>query len=281
MQAIRWERGLCFRWNGVSWRIVGAEGLTAVVVQRLADDHVLTLPIADLVDGLERGKVVIDVRPRAPESSPADWLTRVPTSALEAARIRLEIIRPLLELRRVPTAVVTQVAAARQRGTRTIRRWLRAYREGGFEGLLPATASGRRREPQLSDPRVQQVFDHVIEEEYLTPAAPTKAHVIRTVQDTCARQGVPVPPRSTLYGLLGRLAADRVALRREGLAVAESRFLPTPTRFADTAATHPLHMVQVDHTLLDLELIDEETGLSLGRPWLTLGFDVHSRMPWG
>jgi transposase InsO family protein len=282
VQTVRWEQDLRFRWNGIGWRIVGPNGPAAVLAQRGADHHILSLSIADLADWLEQGTLTIE-RPERPtaERPPTERLTHTPARDLAVAQSRLEAIRPLLEHGRVSGDTVRQIAVARQRGARTLWRWLAAYRAGGFEALLPARPHGRAREPQLADPAAHQVFEQVVEQEYLTPVAPSKAHVIRRVQDECGRRGMAVPPRSTLYGLLARLSPSLIAQRRENRAVYHARFLSTPTPFADTAATHPLHMVQIDHTLLDLELIDEDTGLGLGRPWLTLGFDVHSRMPWG
>ena len=36
----------------------------------------------------------------------------------------------------------------------------------------------------------------------------------------------------------------------------------------------PLAVVQIDHTLLDIIVLDEEMRLPIGRPWLTLAIDV-------
>lgn len=42
-----------------------------------------------------------------------------------------------------------------------------------------------------------------------------------------------------------------------------------------------LQIVQVDHTKADIFVVDEETRLPIGRPWLTLAMDVCSRMVTG
>ncbi|KOS03287.1 hypothetical protein AM598_07590, partial [Paenibacillus polymyxa] len=39
-------------------------------------------------------------------------------------------------------------------------------------------------------------------------------------------------------------------------------------------------MVQIDHTRLDIIVVDEKTGLAIGRPVITLGIDVFTRMIW-
>jgi putative transposase len=39
----------------------------------------------------------------------------------------------------------------------------------------------------------------------------------------------------------------------------------------------PLDVVQIDHTLVDVIVVDSEHRQSIGRPWLTLAVDVASR----
>src|SRR5205085_8421023 len=48
---------------------------------------------------------------------------------------------------------------------------------------------------------------------------------------------------------------------------------PLPTRI--------LERVEIDHTVLDLFLVDEEDRLPIGRPTLTFALDVYSRYPVG
>ena len=43
----------------------------------------------------------------------------------------------------------------------------------------------------------------------------------------------------------------------------------------------PLELVIMDHTKIDLWVLDSETGLPLGRPWLTVAIDVATRMVLG
>ena len=43
----------------------------------------------------------------------------------------------------------------------------------------------------------------------------------------------------------------------------------------------PLDLVQIDHTQMDIVVVDEETRQFVARPWLTLGIDVFSRMVTG
>ena len=57
------------------------------------------------------------------------------------------------------------------------------------------------------------------------------------------------------------------------------RFKPRPGKYEE--ATQPLAVVQIDHTQVDVVLVDEEHRLPLRRPWITVAFDVYSRMVLG
>ena len=46
-------------------------------------------------------------------------------------------------------------------------------------------------------------------------------------------------------------------------------------------AARPLEIVQIDHTRVDVVVVDEETGQTIGRPWITLAIDVFTRMVTG
>lgn len=44
---------------------------------------------------------------------------------------------------------------------------------------------------------------------------------------------------------------------------------------------YPGAVIQMDHTLLDIWLVDSFTKQPIGRPWITMGLDVFSRSIWG
>ncbi len=46
-------------------------------------------------------------------------------------------------------------------------------------------------------------------------------------------------------------------------------------------ADYPLHRVQIDHTMVDLLIVDDEHRKPIGRPWVTVAIDVYSRVIMG
>jgi putative transposase len=63
--------------------------------------------------------------------------------------------------------------------------------------------------------------------------------------------------------------------KRAGAKAANDRF--RPTRVLSTTDLLPLERVQIDHTQVDVIVVDEGDRLPIGRPCLTLAIDVASR----
>ena len=68
------------------------------------------------------------------------------------------------------------------------------------------------------------------------------------------------------------------ACRRRGDSELISATRPTPGEYL---ATRPLSVVQIDHTQVDVIVVDEQTREAIGRPWITLAVDVFTRMVTG
>jgi putative transposase len=71
--------------------------------------------------------------------------------------------------------------------------------------------------------------------------------------------------------------ADRqkLTIAREGAPAARQRFSAVVGEYS---AEHAMEIVQIDHTLVDLFVVDAVNRQPLQRPWLTLAIDIASRM---
>ncbi len=86
---------------------------------------------------------------------------------------------------------------------------------------------------------------------------------------------LPIPSLRTIQRRISKLSAYERVARREGEAVARRRF----RRVIGVLKVHTiLERVEMDHTPLNLFVVDEETWLPLGRPTLTVALDRASRM---
>jgi putative transposase len=63
-------------------------------------------------------------------------------------------------------------------------------------------------------------------------------------------------------------------MKRRGRTAARNRYRPA---VGSLEAQWPLSLIQIDHTLVDVIVVDSETRKPIQRPWLTLAIDVCTR----
>lgn len=192
------------------------------------------------------------------------------------AQRKLEAIKPLLEnpLRTKADAAGAAAAAGVHPGT--LYRWFKTYVESGHVSALVSEKRGRKQGVKLLEAEVEMVIESVVEESFLREQRLTPADVIDLVHERCKKAKLPLPHGNTIRARLAQIPSA-VRMRRRGKKEeADNRFSPILGSIPD--ATHPLAIVQIDHTPLDIIVVDEFHRLPLGRPYLTLATDVFSRM---
>ena len=158
----------------------------------------------------------------------------------------------------------------------TLYRWMKRYNSlGVLSALIPGKrgwTAGRSRISKETDDLIAEV----LRDKYLTPQRTTAQKVIREVQRLCSERGVSPPHPMTVRNRIASLS-ERTVLRARGFRErAANKFQPVPGSFPN--ADFPLAVVQIDHTPVDLILVDDVHRLPIGRPWITLAIDVYSRM---
>lgn len=233
-----------------------------------------------------------DLRPLHPGGAEQDRRGRPvdADSAREAqaeATFRLEAISPLLALSPARTRPeVERRAEEVQCGVTTLYRWIRQYEKaGGISGLRREVRSdyGKRRMPEGLELMMESVIDKV----YLQEERPTMSSTyvklllaIDTANKTRAEgtSVLPVPDFQTFRRRIYGVEERRRINRRYGERVARNL---DPVLGHYPGADYPLAVVQIDHTLLDVILVDSIQRQPLGRAWLTLAIDVFSRVVTG
>jgi putative transposase len=141
---------------------------------------------------------------------------------------------------------------------------------GDLTALLPGKSRGGRDKPRIA-PASEAAVERLIREFYLTPQKPPAARLVREVRGRCGAEQVPVPSANTIRRRIKALSlADR---RRRG----EEYVQIKPVHGHAPAARHPLDLVQIDHTPVDLILVDPTDREPIGRPWITVAIDTYSR----
>ncbi len=199
-------------------------------------------------------------------------LSLIPEAFWSEARRRAEVIRPLAERDHRSRSMVQAAAAALGLSERQTYTLLRRCREAGGEltALVPGRSSGGRSRPRTA-PASEAALRRVVQEVYLTPQKPTAAEVAREVAGRCHAEKLRPPSSSTVRRRLRSLPlAER---RKRGEEHPEAK----PVHGHAPSVRFPLDLVQVDHTPMDLILVDPFDREPIGRPWLTVAIDVQSR----
>lgn len=194
----------------------------------------------------------------------------------EFAKRALEIIKPLLVRQKRGSGLVEKVAQETGVSAPTLYRWLRYYRNTGLlSSLLPAERGGGRGKGRLPD-EVEAIIEDRVKNYYLTDQQASISDTVTEVRRMCDAAGLRKPTAATVRSRIDKVSLQERVERRRGKRAAINRFEPNEGKIPD--ADWPLAMVQIDHTLMNVIVVHEETRQPLKRPWITLAIDVYSRM---
>jgi putative transposase len=237
----------------------------AVVARDVETGELERLPISDLQPIRSAAPSVLS--PELAELDDRDWAE---------ARRRLDLIGPVLDKARLPRSVMAERAREGGVEVTTLYRWARAT--GLLSSLLPYKPAGGRGKSRLES-AVEQIILQTIEEHFLTPQQRSIESTAAEVARRCRERQLSVPHAGTIRTRIVALPLRERLSRRSHRKAALDRFAPRPGSLDE--AQRPLGFVQIDHTKLDVIVVDEEQRLPIGRPWITLAIDVYSRMVLG
>lgn len=197
----------------------------------------------------------------------ADW-----SLALERERV----IRPLAEQARLSVRSIGEAACQLSLSRSVLYDLLQRYRQRPqISSLLPRKRGLEAKASLLSEER-EQLLRSCIAEFYLRPERPPLAALLLEVRRRFAEQRLPAPNYRTVRRRVEALDLRLVIGRREGSKKAREQL--GPVGISSLRPERPMDFVQIDHTLVDVIVVDQQNRLPIGRPWLTLAIDVNTRM---
>ncbi|MFN4116085.1 MAG: Mu transposase C-terminal domain-containing protein [Inhella sp.] len=199
----------------------------------------------------------------------------LPDQAWERARRRAEIIGPLAQSEPVGHAAADAAAQALGVSRRQVYALIRRARHGAglVTDFAPGQSSGGKGKGRLPEP-VERIIRELLQKRFLTKQKRSLAAVHREVAQACKAQKLRVPTRNTVVLRIDSLDALKTVRRREGQDA--SRELQG-VGGVPPAVSEPLEQVQIDHTVIDLIVVDAHDRQPIGRPYLTLAIDVFTR----
>lgn len=201
-------------------------------------------------------------------------LTEVSSQDWQEARRRLEVIQSLATVTGRTRCSVEEAAELLRLSVTHAYRLLKRYEsDPRLTSLLPARRGRKQGHSRLAT-MVEEVIRAAIEEVYLTRQKPRVSVLVDDVRRRCRALGLVPPSAKAVRRRLKARSPAQLVARREGRKAARDRFGPIT---GSLEAPWPLSLVQIDHTLVDVIVVDSVTRKPIQRPWLTLAIDVHSR----
>src|SRR5579859_6311988 len=274
-------RGARIRWDGTRARILNIGDEYTTVGNEEDGSDAVDIRNAVFETLVQQNKITGDnVEPESgitPEGRAL--LNEASPDALDSALAKYTVIEP--RLKGLPVGPTSATA-------RTVRRWLSDYRlaeevyGNGLIGLLPKSTSERGNRALKLPAKTWEVMLKFVEEKYEKLGALSRKIVFGMVVNECQKAGVVAPSRKTWIRCVNNRPRYQQERRRRGRKAAykEKAFywelnLTTP-RHGD----RPWEIAHIDHTLVDAELLSSRNGRKrkvLGRAWLTILMDAHSR----
>ena len=192
---------------------------------------------------------------------------------------REDVIRALLSQRTSALSAKEVEGAADELeiSRATLYRMVRLYRVGGTVSSLLPRSVGRPKKSRSLSPEREALIVQTIRQCYLKREKPKFGKLVQEVRLRCVEAGYPPANWRTIKSRVEDLDARSVALRRGDKATIKAT-KATPGHYV---AARPLAVVQIDHTRVDVVVVDEETRDPIGRPWITFAIDVFTRMVTG
>ena len=199
----------------------------------------------------------------------------IPEELWQVACAREAVIRPLAAAPRVGRLEIEAAATALGIRRAYVYRLLAAYRRRSQTSTLVPKHRGRPQDTRVLDRKVEAVIEAAITGFYMTRERPRFSDLMREVEARCHSETLDAPDGRTVRRRLNDFDVRKLTAARHGGKRAREMFdaaLPQQ-RLGD-----PLSFVEIDHTPVDVIVVDEQSRLPLGRPWLSLAVDVPTRM---
>ncbi|BEV05034.1 helix-turn-helix domain-containing protein [Chryseobacterium gambrini] len=203
------------------------------------------------------------------------YLESLPEKDWERAKSRYEVISPILS-NRGNLDLITKTAKENNISVPTIYRWLKLFDETG----LVSSLAGGKKTGGIGKSRLtknqEEIINNKINTVYLNQSRKSITKLIREIQLECDNLKITCPHPNTIRSRVKALSDEEKIRKRLGIKEARYKFEPLKGHYED--AQYPLSIIQIDHTLLDITLVDGLDRRPYKRPWLTVALDVYSRM---
>lgn len=165
----------------------------------------------------------------------------------------------------------------------SVTRWKKKYLANGKDAFALAEEHHRKgNRSERIDPEVIEIAESCIDKIYMkrergTIEETVEEAVVMVIRENNQRPSadqLSEPTRRLIKRLIDAIPAFDRYVARYGKVAAHRMFR---SKLKHLISKKPLEAAEIDHTKLDLFVIDDESHIPLGRPWLTICIDTHTR----
>ncbi len=271
MSPLRLQKGIKFLYKGNTYLFIKELDLSTIFAKNLQTEETEKIPISE-IEFLEESE--------ENNHKPNIDSELIPDKHWEIARQRLEVIKSLIKPDRTKKEVL-ETAKKHNIHTATIYRWIKAYEESGglLSSLLPNYSSRGGKDKKRVPKEVEELMDFYIKNVYLSSdrkVSKKRAYLEFLIE--CKEKGLKPVHYNTFLNRIKEISPYVITKKREGKVKAQSLYGASEKPFE---ANYPLEIIQIDHTPLDIQVVDEIYRQPIGRPYITVALDVFSRMVYG
>ncbi|MGC2236184.1 MAG: Mu transposase C-terminal domain-containing protein [Pyrinomonadaceae bacterium] len=272
VQIVEVEVGKQVSWDGKIWRIANL-GATSVT---LVDDFGSSdIPIHIFEELVCIGKITgSSISPFSEDKQEVvKQLQNASAKHLAEANRRQKAVLAYLEETELPFEIPE----------RTINRWVSRYHWAektwgyGYLGLLPEQRTGNSSDKLPEESR--KLIQTFISESYESLKQKKKNVVYGEYQLACQARGLEPASYKTFIKEVKKRPKFEQTLKRRGRRAAYQKqfFYWRLDRETPRHGEHPFHIIHIDYTEIDLELVDSYTGKKMGKAWLGLAISASTR----
>lgn len=200
----------------------------------------------------------------------------IPEEHWAEAKNRLEIIKPLLN-KQTTKDEIEDIAIKNNLHLSTIYRWIAQYKENGLlSSLLPKHLSKGGKGTLRTNEETELIIQKSINDLYLSQQKFSARKVYFDIVRRCKNARITPPSENTVRNRISQIEEKKKIKYRESAILADRKYRNTDGMFPE--GKYPLDFIQIDHTPMDIDIVDEVYRRPIGRPYLTLAIDVYSRM---
>jgi putative transposase len=160
----------------------------------------------------------------------------------------------------------------------TIWRRLKRFRQEKDLTVLIARKRGQKAGSSYLSTEVEFAIKEIARKYWSLSENATVHDIAFKVRKECRARSLEPPSLATVGRRLKELRSDPAYFKGEARQELQSRRRLVKSNYS---VANPLEVVQIDHTLADVILVDPQTHTAIGRPTLTIAIDINTRCALG